>query len=73
MTEPKPTYSAISYKPEGTNADLVAAVLSVRQYAIGLAVSSERLLEVLDHPVESPIVTRRERRHLTRRPRKRNI
>ena len=44
----------------------VEQALAMRQYAIGLALSTERLLETLGYPVESAIVTRRERRRLTR-------
>jgi hypothetical protein len=55
------------------NSGLQSELLEVRQYAIGLAVATERLLETLGHPVESAIITRYERRNLTRTIRKRNI
>jgi len=45
-----------------------AHLLSMRQFAIGLTIETERMLEALGHPVQSAIVTRRERRNLTRRP-----
>ena len=65
MTEPEPVYS--------TNADRIAGELrALRQHTIGLTIAAERLLESLGHPVESAIVTRRERRaNLTRRNKKR--
>lgn len=72
MTEPKPTYSANGEKSEDRDR-ITAELLTFRQHAIGLAVSSERLLEMLDYAVESAIVTRHERRILTRRIRKRNM
>lgn len=37
-------------------------LLQVRQYAIGLTVATERLLEELGYQVDSAVVTRRERR-----------
>ena len=39
-----------------------SGLLEVRQFAIGLTRATERLLESLGHPVESAIVTRKERR-----------
>ena len=68
MTEPEPVYS--------TNGDDVAQIAdelrTLRQHSIGIAIAAERLLESLGHPVESAIVTRRERRaNLTRRNKKR--
>lgn len=42
---------------------LTERLLDVRQYAIGLAVATERLLETMGHPVDSAIVTRAERRY----------
>ena len=54
-------------KPEQTE-KIVRHYMHVRQFALGLAIESERMLESLGHPVASPIVTRQERRNLTRRP-----
>ncbi len=62
MTEPEPTYTV-----EPANNDVLAErILELRQYAIGLTLSYERLLDVLDHPVESAIITRQERRQVVR-------
>ena len=70
MTEPEPIYST-----NGDDADRIAGELrALRQHTIGLTIAAERLLESLGHPVESAIVTRRERRaNLTSQRRKRNM
>ena len=60
-------------EPTSGNDDLITEILAFRQHAIGFTVSSERLLEALGYPVQTAIVTRQERRHLTRTTRKRNI
>ena len=46
-----------------------AHLLSMRQFAIGLTIETERMLEALGHPVQSAIVTRRERRNGIRKNR----
>lgn len=46
---------------------LHSELLQVRQYAIGLTVATERLLEELGYQVDSAIVTRRDRRLTTTR------
>ena len=68
-----PIKPANTPEPTGGNDDLITELLAFRQHAIGFAVSSERLLEALGYPVQTAIVTRRERRQLTRVTRKRNI
>ena len=46
---------------------------SVRAELIGAIKEVERIIEASGQPIESAIVTRQERRSLTRRIRKRNI
>ena len=65
MTEPDPTYTT-----DQDDDRLTAEILAIRQQAIGMAVTSERLLEALGRPVKSAIVTRRERRNSVRRERR---
>ena len=63
MTEPEPTYTT-----GPVNNDVLAErILELRQHAIGLTVSYERLLDYIGHPVESAIITRYERRQVVRR------
>jgi hypothetical protein len=62
MTEPEPTYTT----GPPSNDVLAERILELRQYAIGLTVSYERLLDSLGYPVESAIVTRLERRRAIR-------
>ena len=42
--------------------ETVQGLLEVRQFAIGLTKSTERLLETMGYPVESAVRTRKERR-----------
>lgn len=62
MTEPEPTYQTDEPQPDPTTAGL----LEVRQFAIGLTISVERLLEARGFPVENPTKNRQERRGLTK-------
>ncbi len=61
-----------SQRLKNDNESIRSELLEVRQYAIGLTVATERLLESLGHPVESAIITRQQRR-LTRNNHKRKI
>ena len=62
MTEPEPTNNT-----NGVNNDVLAErILELRQHAIGLTVSYERLLDYIGHPVESAVITRQERRRVIR-------
>ena len=65
MTKPETTHST-----NNSNARLVADVIALRADLVGLIIQAERVLESSGVPVESVIVTRRERRvNLTRRRR----
>ena len=55
-------------KPEQTSQ--AANLLQVRRHAINLAIATERLLESLGYPIETAIITRKERRHLTHEDKK---
>jgi hypothetical protein len=62
MTEPEPTYITRDDR-------LIAEVIALRADLVGLIKQAERVLEAEGMTVESVIVTRRERRNLTRRRR----
>ena len=64
MTDPDPTYST-------ADSDDTAATwrLALRSELISAIIQIERELESTGVPVKTAIVTRRERRHLTRRRR----
>ena len=67
MTEPDPTYHPNGEQlPASTIETLRRHALGVRSDGISQVEQSERILEALGYPVESAIVTRRERR-LTKR------
>jgi hypothetical protein len=57
-------------EPASENENLIAEVVAIRADLISLLMRSERLLAVNGVRVESAIVTRQERRVLTRKPRK---
>ena len=61
MTAPEPTPNA-SADPR-----LLAEVIALRADLVSVIKQAERLLEAGGVSVESVVVTRRERRHLTRR------
>lgn len=65
MTKPEPTYSTNG----DADARLIADVIALRSDMAGVIKQAERLLEAYGVSVESVIVTRRERRNLTRRRR----
>lgn len=61
MTKPEPEQQAID-RLLAARADLISAILEI-----------ERLAEAQGRPVQSVIIARRERRHLTKLIQKRNI
>ncbi len=66
MTEPDPTYSTNGETlPADTVESLRREMLGARSDAIATVRRHERMLEALGHPVESAIISRRER--VTRR------
>jgi hypothetical protein len=73
MTPPDPTYSTNSDEPETSRARLIAEVIALRADLAGVIKQAERVLDAEGVTVESVIVTRRERRSLTKTTRKRNI
>ena len=62
MTDPDPQPNGDTQRLTGIHADLISALVQI-----------ERVMEARGILVESAVVTRRERRHLTRKARKRNI